>query len=44
MEQSEHVIDFEKRSVIKSQALEYFIADWTKPSSYTKDTVVDMPW
>jgi hypothetical protein len=44
MEQSEHVIDFEKRSAIKSQALEYFIADWTKPSSYTKDTVVDMPW
>jgi hypothetical protein len=44
MELSEHVIDFEKRSAIKSQVLVDFIADWTKPSSYTEGTVIDTPW
>jgi hypothetical protein len=44
MELSEHVIDFEKTSAIKSQALTDFITDWTEPSSYTKGTVVDTPW
>jgi hypothetical protein len=44
MELSEHVIDFEKRSAIKSQVLADFIADWTKPSSYTEGTFVDTPW
>jgi hypothetical protein len=44
MELSEHVIDFEKRSAIKSQVLVDFIADWTEPSSYTEGTVVDTPW
>jgi ribonuclease HI len=44
MELSEHVIDFEKRSAIKSQMLADFITDWTKHSSYIKGTVVDMPW
>jgi hypothetical protein len=44
MELSEHVIDFEKRSAIKSQVLAYFIAVWTKLSSYTEGTVVDTPW
>jgi hypothetical protein len=33
MELSEHVIDFEKRSVIKSQVLVDFIADWMEPLS-----------
>jgi hypothetical protein len=41
MELSEHVIDFEKRSAIKSQILAYFIADYTESSSYTEGTVVD---
>jgi hypothetical protein len=44
MELSEHIIDSEKRSVIKSQVLVDFIADWTEPSSYTEGTVIDTPW
>jgi hypothetical protein len=44
MELSEHVVDFEKRSAIKSQVLADFIADWTEPSGYTKGMVVEMPW
>jgi hypothetical protein len=32
MELSEHVVDFEKRSTIKSQVLLDFITDWTGPS------------
>jgi hypothetical protein len=43
MELSEHVIDFEKRSAIKSQVIAYFIADWIEPLSYTEGTVVDTP-
>jgi hypothetical protein len=35
MELSELVIDFEKRSAIKSQVMLDFIADWTEPSGYT---------
>jgi ribonuclease HI len=44
MELSEHVIDFEKRTAIKSQVLADFIADWTELSSYTEGTVVDTTW
>jgi hypothetical protein len=44
MELSKHVIDFEKRSAIKSRDLADFIAYWIEPSSYTEDTVVEMPW
>jgi hypothetical protein len=44
MELSEHMVDFEKRSDIKSQVLADFIADWMEPSSYTEGTVVDMLW
>jgi hypothetical protein len=44
MELSKHVIDFEKRSDIKSQVLAYFIAQWTEPLSYTEGTVIDTPW
>jgi hypothetical protein len=44
MELSEHVVDFEKRSVIKSQVLADFIIDWTELSSYTEGPVIDTPW
>jgi hypothetical protein len=44
MKLSEHVIDFEKRSAIKSQVLSDFIVDWTEPSSYTKGIVIDISW
>jgi hypothetical protein len=44
MELSQHVVDFEKRSAIKSQVLADFIADWTRPSSYTEGTVVKTRW
>jgi hypothetical protein len=44
IELSVHVIDFEKRSVIKSQVLVDFIADWIEPSSYTEGIVTDTPW
>jgi ribonuclease HI len=43
MELSEHVVYFEKRSVIKSQVLADFIADWMEPSSYTEGTMIDTP-
>jgi hypothetical protein len=36
MELSEHVLDFKKRSAIKSHVLVDFNADWMEPSSYTK--------
>jgi hypothetical protein len=44
MELSEHVIDFKKRTAIKSQVLVDFIADWAELSSYTEGTVIDTPW
>jgi hypothetical protein len=43
MKLSEHVIDFEKRSAIKSQVLVDSIADWTEPSNYTEGPVVNTP-
>jgi hypothetical protein len=43
MELSEHVVDFEKRSAIKSQVLADFITDWTEPSSYTDGIMIDTP-
>jgi hypothetical protein len=43
MELSEHLVDFEKRSAIKSQVLADFIADWTEPSSYTEGTMIETP-
>jgi hypothetical protein len=33
MELSEHVVDFKKRSVLKSQIIADFIAEWVEPSS-----------
>jgi ribonuclease HI len=44
MKLSDHVIDFEKRSAIKSHVLADFIADWMEPSSYTEGIVVDTSW
>jgi hypothetical protein len=44
MELLEHVIDFERRSAIKSQVLADFIVDCKELSSYTEGTVVHMPW
>jgi hypothetical protein len=44
MELSEHVLDFEERSDIKSQVLADFIADWTEPSNYIERTVIYTPW
>jgi hypothetical protein len=44
MKLSEHVVDFEKRSAIKSQVLADFIIDWTEPSTYTEGIVIDTPW
>jgi hypothetical protein len=44
MELSEHVIDFEKRSAIKSQVLADFIADWMEPVSYTEGPVTESLW
>jgi hypothetical protein len=44
MEQSEHVVDFEKRSAIKSQSHSRFIANWMDPRSYTEGPVPESPW
>jgi hypothetical protein len=44
IELSEHVVDFEKRSAIKSQVLANFIADWIEPSSCIEGTMIDTPW
>jgi hypothetical protein len=35
MELSEHVVDFEKRSAIKSQILANFVSEWIEPGSAT---------
>jgi hypothetical protein len=44
MELPEHVVDFEKRSAIKSQVLVDFIANWTEPSGHIEGTVLKTPW
>jgi hypothetical protein len=44
MELSKHIIDFEKTSYIKSQVLANFIADWTKPASYTEGPIIKSLW
>jgi ribonuclease HI len=44
MELSEYVIDFDKRTAIKSEVLADVIADWTEPSSYTEGPMVETPW
>jgi ribonuclease HI len=43
-ELSEYIIDFGKRSAIKSQVLADFIVDWTSPSSVTADEELVPVW
>jgi hypothetical protein len=42
MELSEHVVDFEKRSAIKSQIIANFITEWMDPNSYTEGQVHEL--
>jgi ribonuclease HI len=44
MELSEYIIDFEKRSAIKSQVLADFMAEWMEPGSATEGEVPKTPW
>jgi hypothetical protein len=44
IELSEYIIDFEKRSVIKSQILVNFIAEWMVPDSLIEGVVPELPW
>jgi ribonuclease HI len=44
MELSEHVVDFEKCSAIKSQILANFVAKWTEPGFTTEGAVPESPW
>jgi hypothetical protein len=42
-ELSEYIIDFERRSVIKSQVLADFVVDWTSPT-HNLDEEMLTPW
>jgi hypothetical protein len=44
MELLEHVVDFEKRSAIKSQIIVDFVAEWTEPDSYNEGLMLESPW
>jgi hypothetical protein len=44
MELSEHVVDFEKHSAIKSQILADFVAEWIEPGSAIEGAVPESPW
>jgi hypothetical protein len=44
MELSEYILDFEKRSMIKSQVLPDFIGELTEPSPSTDVIVSEAPW
>jgi ribonuclease HI len=44
LELSEHVVDFEKRSAIKSQVLADFVSDWTEPNSFADGPIPDAIW
>jgi hypothetical protein len=44
MKLSEHVVDFEKCSAIKSYILPDFMAEWTKPGFATEGAVPESPW
>jgi ribonuclease HI len=44
MELSEYVVDFEKRSAIKSQIPADFVAEWMELSSLTESIVPESPW
>jgi hypothetical protein len=41
---SEHVIDLEKRSAIKSQILADFIVEWMEQGSATEGPIPESPW
>jgi hypothetical protein len=43
MEPSKYVVDFEKRSTIKSKILADFIAEWMEPRSLTEGIVPESP-
>jgi hypothetical protein len=44
MELSEHVVDFEKRTAIKSQILANFVVEWTESGSAVEGAVPKSPW
>jgi ribonuclease HI len=44
MKLSEYVVDFEKRSAIKSHILADFVTEWTKSNSRSEDTIPKSPW
>jgi hypothetical protein len=44
MELSEYVVDFDKRSVIKSHIQADFIAEWMKVSSSAGGIALESPW
>jgi ribonuclease HI len=44
MELSEYVVDFDTRSLIKSQTLTDFVAKWTELSSLTEGIIPESPW
>ena len=44
MELSEHVVDFKKRTAIKSQLLADFVADWTEPGNCQEGEVAESSW
>jgi hypothetical protein len=43
MELSEHVVDFEKCSAIKSQILADFMAEWMEPGSAIEGAIPESP-
>jgi hypothetical protein len=44
MELSEHVVDFEKRSAIKSHIMADIVAEWMEPGSDNKGTIPESLW
>jgi hypothetical protein len=40
----EHVVEFKKRSAIKSKILTDFVAEWMEPNSATEGAVPESPW
>jgi hypothetical protein len=44
MELSEHVVDFEKCSTLKSQILTDFMVEWMEPSSAVEVAAPESPW
>jgi hypothetical protein len=44
MELSEYIVNFEKRSMMKSQVLVDFVAEWMELSSAAEGEVPETPW